>query len=146
MVRTILILFIICLGHAATGQTVNSWKTLGKVTLEKKYDEFMDIEIEVPKFSDEIIALSNKEIEVKGYFVPLEGKKSQSNFMFSAYPYNMCFFCGGAGPESVMQVFMENDKKVAFSDKPMKLKGVLQLSFGDVNNMMYTLVNAQVIK
>ena len=48
--------------------------------------------------------LPGKEIVIKGYIIPVEGYKSHKEFILSAFPYNMCFFCGGAGPETVMEV------------------------------------------
>lgn len=115
------------------------WGTLAMVTKEKAYDESMGFEVEhvtvgaVPKMLD------GQEIEVDGYMIPLEGKIKQSHFMFSAFPANMCFFCGKAGPESAMQVFMADDKKLLFSDDKIKLKGILRINEDDMNGLLYTL-------
>ena len=78
----------------------NTWQTLSLVTLDKKFDEMLGIDIEVPVFSPVIRKLEGKTVELKGYILPLEGRRSQKYFIFSAYPYNMCFFCGGAGPDN----------------------------------------------
>ena len=74
------------------------WQTLSKVTYQKKYDELLGFKVDVPIFSAETKALNNRQITIKGYIIPVEGYKGQKEFIFSAFPYNMCFFCGGAGP------------------------------------------------
>ncbi len=130
------------LSHA---QEVSAWKTLSKVTFKKEMDEFMGMEIEKPVYMQSVLDLSGEEITIKGYIIPLKGKKAQSHFMLSAYPYNMCFFCGAAGPETVMQVFTKDKKEVEFSSKPITIKGKLSLNHGDVNELMYTLTNAEVV-
>lgn len=118
------------------------WKTLGMIEKISKYDESMGMQIEditvgmVPK------AYQGKEIEIDGYIIPLTGEVSQNHFMLSLYPANMCFFCGAAGPETAMQVFMANDKKVKYSDNKIKVKGVLRINEQSANGLLYTLEDA----
>jgi len=122
----------------------NTWKTLSKITFKQEYDELMGFDIDVPVFSQVVKDLEGQEVEVEGYIIPVEGYKQQSNFVFSAYPYNMCFFCGGAGPETVMEV-NSDDKKLTYTSKPIVIKGVLKLNSGDINKLMYTLNDAVLV-
>jgi len=122
----------------------NTWKTLAKITFKQEYDELMGFDIDVPVFSQTVKDLEGQEVEVEGYIIPVEGYKQQSNFVFSAYPYNMCFFCGGAGPETVMEV-NSDDKKLTYTSKPIVIKGVLKLNSGDINKLMYTLNDAVLV-
>ncbi len=119
------------------------WKTLTKITYKKEYKEIMGFKVDVPVFSDEVKALSGQEIELKGYIIPVEGYKSHKEFIFSAFPYNMCFFCGGAGPETVMEV--ESLDAVKFTSESIWLRGKLKLNSDDINNLMYKLVDAQLV-
>ena len=123
----------------------NTWKTLSKITYKQQYDEIMGFDIDVPVFSQSVKDLEGKEVEVEGYIIPVEGYKQQSNFVFSAYPYNMCFFCGGAGPETVMEV-NSDDPKITYTSKPITIKGTLELNSGDINRLMYTLNDAVLIE
>lgn len=122
----------------------NAWTTLAKLTYKMEYDEMMGFDVEVPVFSQDIIDLSGKEISIQGYIVPVDGYKQQDHFVFSAYPYNMCFFCGQAGKETVMEVFSD-DPKITFTSKPIKIKGVLELNSSDVNQLMYILKDAVLV-
>jgi hypothetical protein len=124
--------------------TDNVWKTLSKISYKKEYDELMGFKIDKPVFSDAVKALGGKEITIKGYIIPVEGYKSHKEFIFSAYPYSMCFFCGGAGPETVMEV--EALEGVKYSADPIVLKGNLKLNDKDINRLMYKLVAAKVVK
>lgn len=122
------------------------WGTLSMVDKVKEYDEAYGYEVE--KVTVGLIAktLQGKEIEIEGYIIPLDGKVEQSHFMLSFFPYNMCFFCGKAGPETAMQVFMADDKKVSYSDDKVKLKGTLMINENSVDGLLYTLSNGKLIK
>lgn len=130
---------------AAAGVTaVNAWKTLGKITYKKEYDEILGFKIDKPVFSDKVKSLEGKEITIKGYIIPVEGYKSHKEFIFSAFPYNMCFFCGGAGPETVMEV--EAAEPIEFQAESLTIRGKLELNPDDVNRLMYFLTDARRVK
>lgn len=119
----------------------NTWKTLSRITFKKQYDEVLGLKIDVPVFSNEVKALAGKEVTIKGYIIPTDGYKSQKEFVFSAFPYNMCFFCGGAGPETVMEVVTKSP--VQYTTEPIYLKGILKLNGADVNRLIYSLEKAE---
>jgi hypothetical protein len=124
--------------------TDNIWKTLSKISYKKEYDDVMGFKIDKPVFGDAIKALDGKEITVKGYIIPVEGYKSHKEFIFSAFPYSMCFFCGGAGPETVMEV--EAVEGIKFASDAITIKGIIKLNDKDINRLMYKLVNAKLVK
>lgn len=129
---------------AQSGTTDNLWKTLTKITYKKEYDEFLGFKIDRPVFSEEIKALNGKEVIVKGYIIPVEGYKGHSAFILSAFPYSMCFFCGGAGPESVMEV--QAVEAINYVAESIVLKGKLHLNSDDVNKLMFSLSEARLVK
>ena len=130
--------------RAQTTPTVSLWKTLAKITYIKQYDEFLGFKIDKPVFSEEIKALNGKEVTVRGFIIPVEGYKGHKEFIFSAFPYANCFFCGGAGPESVMEV--TTIEPVAYTAESITLKGKLALNSDDVNKLMFSLSEARVVK
>ena len=123
-----------------------AWNTLSMVTFQREFDETYGIDVEKPILNPIVRNMEGKEIEVEGYIIPLTGKIEQSHFMLSRYPQSMCFFCGKAGPESAMQVFMKGGKKVPFTDKKIKVKGTLRINATDINNLLYTLDQAEIIE
>ncbi|MBL0007787.1 MAG: hypothetical protein KBA14_08995 [Saprospiraceae bacterium] len=130
--------------RAQSGTTENLWKTLTKITYKKEYDEFLGFKIDRPVFSEEIKALDGKEVTVKGFIIPVEGYKGHKEFIFSAFPYSMCFFCGGAGPESVMEV--QAVEAINYVAESIVLKGKLHLNSEDVNKLMFSLSEARLVK
>jgi len=122
----------------------NIWQKLAKITYTKQYDELLGFKVDVPVFSDEVKGLEGQEIEVKGYVIPVEGYKSHTEFIFSAFPYNMCFFCGGAGPETVMEVYA--DEPIEYSAQSIRIKGTLELNDSDINQLMYILKHVTLVE
>jgi len=152
MKHLVLLLILLGISLSLTGQAAgdvvddgvkkeNVWQTLSRITYKKEYDEFLGFKIDKPVFADQVKAIEGEEITVKGYIIPVEGYKSHTEFIFSAYPYNMCFFCGGAGPETVMEV--ESLEPVEYTAEQIVLKGKLQLNADDINRLMYVLVEAK---
>lgn len=123
----------------------SAWANLSMVTKTKTYDINYGIEIEVVEPGIIAKQLNNTEVKVSGYIIPLTGKIEQSHFMFSRYPQNMCFFCGLAGPESAMQVFTKDEKKLKFTPEKISLTGTLQINQDEASGLIYTLRNAVVI-
>ncbi len=122
----------------------NVWKTLGKITFKKQYDELLGFKVDIPVFSDVVKNLDGKEIEVRGYIIPTEGYKSHKEFVFSAFPYNMCFFCGGAGPETVMEIVAA--EPIKFTAEAVTLKGILHTNNEDINRLIYSMTDVVLIK
>ncbi len=136
-ILTFVLLFISVAIFAQSPLRDNTWKVLSKVTFKKEYDELLGIKIDVPVFSKEVRALEGKEVTLRGYIIPTDGYKNQKEFVFSAFPYNMCFFCGAAGPETVIEVSCKNP--IQYSPDPVTIRGILQLNSGDVNKLIYGL-------
>ncbi|MEL6865206.1 MAG: hypothetical protein AAFP19_12335 [Bacteroidota bacterium] len=128
----------------AQGNGNKLWKTLSKITFKKKYDELMGFKIDVPVFSEEIKALEGQEVTVKGYIVPVEGYKSHTEFILSAFPYNMCFFCGGAGPETVMEVSAV--EAIKYTIDPITVTGILELNDDDINRLIYAIKEVKIVE
>ena len=143
--RYLFIIFAITFSAQITAQPANTniWTTLSKITYKKEMDELMGFKIDKPVFSDPIKNLEGTEITIKGYIIPVEGYKSHREFIFSAFPYNMCFFCGGAGPETVMEI--EAIEPVEYTTESITIKGILELNNEDINRLMYKLTNVTLV-
>lgn len=134
----------LCITASAVSAQDGLWKTLSQLTYKKEMDEFLGFKIDKPVFSESIKELEGERVTVRGYIIPVEGYKNQKEFVFSAYPYSMCFFCGGAGPETVMEV--EAESSVEYSADPVVLEGVLHLNADDINALMYKLTEARLVE
>ncbi|WP_258103768.1 hypothetical protein [Marinoscillum sp. MHG1-6] len=138
---TILSILITLIGTAQSVET-NHWKTLEELEYEKSQDDYG--EIYIPKFSNAIKALAGKEISLSGYIIPFEGMFKPDHLIISSLPIASCFFCGGAGPESVAEVYL--DETVKYTAKKVTVKGVLTLNDKNMDELMYILKDAKLIQ
>lgn len=131
-----------------------TWKTLLKLRFDVKYDERIDDIVFQPIFTDDIRALEGKEITLKGYILPHDitqmggnpnkAKNDGSMFIFSAFPAATCFYCGGAGPESVVEVLPS--KAIPYNKNIVSIKGKLELNATDFLRLSYRLTNARLVE
>jgi hypothetical protein len=120
----------------------NYWKDLARVAIEEKTDE-SGFPVEFPVFHDNLKAIEGDKIMLEGYMVPLEEMMGHKYFVLSKYPFNMCFFCGAAGPETVIEVYITEE--VAFTSDKIKIQGTLELNEDDPRHLMYLMKNAELL-
>ncbi|WP_109695280.1 DUF3299 domain-containing protein [Chitinophaga deserti] len=119
-----------------------TWKQLSDVIFTRKYDEKMKMPMLYPSFSRSIKALNGKAVEISGYMVPVDAKGGV--YVLSANPNSSCFFCGGAGPETVMTLNFKSKKPDFETDDYIKATGILRLNEKNIYEMYYNLDNAEV--
>lgn len=122
----------------------NMWTALAQVSYKKEYDELLGIKVDKPIFSKELKKMEGQEIKLRGYIIPTEGFKSHKEFVFSAYPYASCFFCGKAGPETVVEI--QAKKEILYTSEPIEIKGRLYLNDTDINRLMFLLKDVEKLK
>ncbi|WP_421986993.1 hypothetical protein [Roseivirga sp.] len=145
MIRSIFLLLVFLFAglQFSSAQKENTWKTLAKVTIEKRFDETLNYEIDFPTFSKEVKEINGKEITLQGWMIPLDELRGKNYFVLSALPFANCFFCGGAGPETVVEVFLKKD--LSFTEDRVKVKGKLTINGDDPLKLMYILEEAEII-
>ncbi len=142
---TCIIGLLLCNLTTIKGQSEeNVWKTLADVKFENVIDPLSGLPVQQAKFGEEVLALNGMEITVYGYLLPEKGYKTHKEFILSSLPYNLCFFCGKAGPETVMEV--SSLDAIRYSDDPITLKGTLMLNVLDPYGLPYILTEAKLIK
>lgn len=123
-------------------QSPNFWQTLAQVHFENKKDK-AGYAVEVPVFSTYLKSFHGKKVVLKGYVIPLEEVGGSGKFMLSSLPFNLCYFCGAAGPETVVEV--ETTEKVKFSTRSIVMEGTLVLNDRDPNHHIYILKAARLM-
>ena len=104
----------------------------------------MDAYFWKPTFSPKIKALEGEEIFITGYLVPVD--YDANYYVLSRFPYANCFFCGGAGPESVVDLRIKGDHRMYKTDERLTFKGKLKLNDSDIYQLTYILEGAQEYK
>ena len=122
-----------------------SWKVLGKMKLNEQYNEDMGAYIPYPVFHPTVKDLGGQLIEVKGYVIPIEETGDATILVLSANPYSQCFFCGQAGPETVMDIQLKKKGKRFKTDERVSFRGKLKLNDSDLFYLNYILEDAEVV-
>lgn len=141
MWRFIITLFL----FGTTGVFAQGWTEFARVKFKAKYYKEYDAYFLEPTFHTSIKALEGKEVELEGYFIPVEFDDKKV-FMLSKYPYAQCFFCGAAGPESVAEVMLQEKVPRFKTDQFVRVRGILKLNGSDVNHMNFLIQQAQITK
>lgn len=137
------IVLIIFLLSTWSAYAQSNWKLLSDVEILTRMAEERAYEISYPKFGASVLKLDNQPITLKGYMIPLEDMIGQRYFVLSALPFNICFFCGGAGPETAAEVITKSE--VRFTDDAITVRGVLKLNQEDPDHLMYIIDEAEII-
>lgn len=118
------------------------WAFLAKVEWDEKYFEEYDELVWYPKYSKEVLATDSSLVEIQGYIIPVDVQSGY--YVLSANPFASCFFCGNAGPESVLELqFSEPLKGTYTTDEIATFQGRLKLNWDDLEHCNYILQNAK---
>ena len=118
------------------------WEFLAKVEWGEKYFEEYDETVWYPDYSEEVLAMDGKLVEIKGYIIPIDVEAGF--YVLSANPFASCFFCGNAGPESVVELQFEDElSKTYTTDEIATFQGRLKLNWDDLEHCNYVLQNVK---
>lgn len=124
-----------------TGFPSTVWPRLYDIQFVKAKDNLG--EFDKPVFSAGAKSLDGKIVTLPGYIVPFETGVKSTHLMLSALPLSACYFCGGGGPETVVEVYLK--KEISYTEKPVEIKGVLRLNATNPDKMIYVLETAELI-
>lgn len=135
----LVVLFAAFISPFAAAQEQLTWEDFADMTFEPEYNEKYDVHFLMPKFGERIKSYRGKQVSIRGYFLDITGGGEM--FLVSQNPMASCFFCGAAGPESVVEVNFE--ERPAFkTDQIITVTGVLELNRNDVSHCNYILNEA----
>lgn len=115
------------------------WNDLANVTYTEKYFPSWGDYFLYPNFGNTVKNLEGKQITITGYFIDIDPKGKL--FVLSKEPMASCFFCGGSGPETAIEIQFKN-KQHFKTDDVITCTGVLKLNADDVEHFNYILIHA----
>lgn len=145
-----LLLILGCLSTRTFAQNMqkSGWDRLTDVSFEPKYLEEYGESFLVPSFGPKTSEMDGKSFEITGYLIPIDPE--QDIYILSAFPFASCFFCGNAGPETIMELVFKrkskNRQKTYQIDDIRSFKGVLKLNATDINHTNFILEKAEELK
>lgn len=132
----------ILLVNQVDAQVKVRWEDLADVTFESRYHPELGENFYFPIFGEGIRAKEGREVLITGYIIPVD--LEEGFYVLSAFPFAACFFCGGAGPESVVELqFKSSDHRQYQTDERLTFIGKLKLNSDDVYQMNYILQQAE---
>jgi hypothetical protein len=103
----------------------NYWDIMTDVSIKAKFNPLTENFDNTPTFGKKIIKLDGKQLFLKGFIIPADLTKGRMTL--SKFSYSSCYFCGAAGPESVIEIVAKNPI-IYRMDKPISLQGTLRLN------------------
>jgi len=128
--KNILLLLLVLIAYstqvnAQRNKVENYWEEMMDVTVKSKFDPATENFTSTPTFGKKISKLDGKKIYLKGFIIPADLTKGRMTL--SKFSYSSCYFCGGAGPESVIEIVAKNPI-IYRMDKPIILEGTLRIN------------------
>lgn len=136
----ILIMVLSCSFKQLEPQKI-TWKTLSTTVFTEYFEENKNIWTMEGSFPIEINNLNGTQVEITGYVLPLNVKGD--SYVLSAYPYSSCYFCGGAGPESIVGLELKKNEGIIKTDAVKTFTGIFKLKKRPKNGFYFTLTNAK---
>jgi hypothetical protein len=122
-----------------------AWDAFARTKFSKKNFPEFGIEVLMPQFDWQMKLSAGKEVVLIGYYIPTDVQTGKT-IMLSRLPNSSCFFCGGAGPETVARINFKGKIRPLKMDDVLKIKGVLRLNEKDPNEMFFILDEAEEIR
>jgi hypothetical protein len=120
------------------------WDLLQNIKFRERFVKDIGGYMLFPTFPEKIKNLNGKEVIIDGYVVPFDA--TGAKVALSANSYAACYFCGKAGPASVMTINLKVPNKKYRTDQYRTFKGKLRLNEADINEFYYILDEAEQIK
>ncbi|MEM7655368.1 MAG: DUF3299 domain-containing protein [Bacteroidota bacterium] len=119
------------------------WRLLEALDYVSVMDSSLGYAYYQPVFPDKIKVLDAKEVTIKGYIIPIDAEGEA--YALSAFPFSACFFCGGAGRESVIELTLKDDDQEFMLDEIVTLGGTLRLGH-DPFGLLYYIEGAYLVE
>lgn len=146
MRKLVLVGLVLLLSAQARSQEkkVEGWLEFARTKFEAKYNEKAGEYFMLPVFPSELKALIGKEINLEGYYLPID-IEGNAYIILSKFPFSQCFFCGGAGPESIAEVVFKSKQTKFEADQYLRVKGKLKLNSTDLEHGNFILEEAMLL-
>lgn len=132
---------ILLFSFTATAQKPLVWQLLGMTTYQTTPAKDGSLEY-VPQFPSILEAkYENEEVAISGYLIPIDLEAGK--YALSKNPFTSCFFCGNAGPETVIELRFDKNPGRFATDEYVMIKGVLSLNRNG-SGLFFVMRNAEI--
>ena len=114
-----------------------TWQLLGQIDFVKKKNPHYG-EVMYPMVNGTLKALQGKKIKASGFIVPIDSK----SYALSKNVFAQCFFCGNAGPETIMGIQFKGATPRLKTDTYVTMEGTFRYNADDIDDWIYHIENA----
>ena len=118
-----------------------NWNLLGMIKFVKKADKEYG-EVMYPQVSPLLKQKATKRIAMSGFIIPIDN----TTYALSKNVFASCFFCGQAGPETIMGIKFKGATPKLKTDQYVTLVGTFRINENDVEDWIYHIDNAEIVK
>ena len=119
-----------------------TWKLLAQIKYIKKPSKDFPEGVMFPVINPTLKAKNKKTIVMSGFIIPIDNK----TYALSKNVFASCFFCGQAGPETIMGIKFKNPGMKLKTDQYVTLQGTFRYNDNDVDDWIYHIENAEIVK
>jgi len=119
-----------------------TWKLLAQIKYIKKPSADYPEGVMYPVINTTLKTKNKKPITMSGFIIPIDNK----NYALSKNVFASCFFCGQAGPETIMGIKFKNPGIKLKTDQYVTLQGTFRYNDADVDDWIYHIDNAVITK
>ena len=142
MLKTAIIMLLLLGSLPSFSQKLLTWETLSDVKFTLKYSEEIGLDATHATFGESVKAFENQQVIIKGFMLPLDPLGTQ--YVLSKHPMANCFFCGQAGPETVIELRLHPKSIRRYTmDEVHTFKGILRLNEKDPSTLHYIIESAE---
>ena len=143
--KVLLFILTLLISLSAVNKEPDLWALFSKTRFTERLNRELSMYFLYPTFPAELKAMDGKEIILSGFYIPLDFEDDRT-IIISKFPMAQCFFCGGAGSESVAVAYLQVKPTKRFkTDQIIKIKGILSLNEKDVDELNFIINNAKII-
>ena len=127
--------------YTTASDTLN-WKLLAQIKYLKKPSKDYPEGVMYPVINSTLKTKNKKPITMSGFIIPIDNK----TYALSKNVFASCFFCGQAGPETIMGIKFKNPNIKLKTDQYVTLQGTFRYNDSDVDDWIYHIDNAVITK
>jgi len=128
--------------QSATAQEYIDWSYLADVEFKIEFNEELGYDLYYANFGKMVSPYEGKEVIIQGYMIPLD--PMGVSYVLSKNPNSSCFFCGGAGPETVLELQLKPSAMARYEvDAVKSMKGILKLNKVNKTELTFVLTDAE---
>ncbi len=119
-----------------------TWKLLAQIKYLKKPSKDYPEGVMYPVINPTLKTKNKKQVTMSGFIIPIDNK----NYALSKNVFASCFFCGQAGPETIIGLHFKNSNMKLKTDQYVTIQGDFRYNDADVDDWIYHVDNAVITK